>query len=788
MCLYFLLLTLIGNAREEYIDSTGFKNYYLQEVQIVSNPKSELKLLEFPASITVFDTRDIEDCRIISLKDLSTLSPNFYVPDYGSKLISSVYIRGMGSRINSPAVGLYVDNVPYLDKSAFDFDFMDIKKVEVLKGPQGTLYGRNTMAGLVNVYTRSPFDYQGTKFRGGYGNGNAWNIALSHSYKVNEKFAFSLNGRYRKDDGYFMNEYTGEKSGTSEVAGGRGQLQWRINRRLKINISSDFEYSRQNGYPYSKYDKFENRWEKINYNDEASYERNLSTTSLFVQYTHEYFVMSSTSGYQYLRDNMHLDQDFTPLSVFTLQQKQRQNAFTQEVVFKSSTFENLQWVAGVFGFYSGMKTDGPVDFKKDGISYLIEGQTNTQLSALKVQYPKMPDLSLDIDNYNLYINGTYQTPTFGLAVFKQLVYNNMFTNGLSGTIGLRLDYENSRIKHNTYSTDNLRGHISGQMTVVRPSVTREVVIPILIPLDIPLNIEGEERMDIWELLPKFELKYKIGKSSVLYFSAARGYRSGGYNFQMFSNLIQSQIREKIVQTAFGKMPSGIFPEMQVSESIPVRDIIAYKPEHSWNYEIGGHSVLGGNRIFADISAFYIDCRNQQIAVVSGYGRITKNSGRSVSKGVEASFRYVPMNNLQFSVSYGFTHACFISNNDGEMDYKYNYVPFTPKHTLAITGSYSIPLSCLWLDKIDIDLQYLGRGRIYWTELNDVYQPYYELVNGSFSFSKGPFSLKIWGKNIFNRQYQSFYFEVMNAQNLKQDNGFAQKGRPVTFGTDVTIHF
>ena len=138
MCLCFLLLTLIGNAGEEYVDSTGYKNYYLQEIQIVSNPKSESKLLEFPASITVFNTRNIEDCRIISLKDLSTLSPNFYVPDYGSKLISSVYIRGIGSRINSPVIGLYVDNVPYLDKSAFDFDFMDIEKVEVLKGPQGT--------------------------------------------------------------------------------------------------------------------------------------------------------------------------------------------------------------------------------------------------------------------------------------------------------------------------------------------------------------------------------------------------------------------------------------------------------------------------------------------------------------------------------------------------------------------------------------------------------------------------------------------------------------------------
>ena len=90
MCLCFFIWTLIGNAGEEYADSTGYKNYYLQEIQIVSNPKSELKLLEFPASITVFNTRNIEDCRIISLKDLSTLSPNFYVPDYGSKLVSSV--------------------------------------------------------------------------------------------------------------------------------------------------------------------------------------------------------------------------------------------------------------------------------------------------------------------------------------------------------------------------------------------------------------------------------------------------------------------------------------------------------------------------------------------------------------------------------------------------------------------------------------------------------------------------------------------------------------------------
>ena len=120
----------------------------------------------------------------------------------------------------------------------------------------------------------------------------------------------------------------------------------------------------------------------------------------------------------------------------------------------------------------------------------------------------------------------------------------------------------------------------------------------------------------------------------------------------------------------------------------VNQAISYKPEHSWNYEIGGRSQLIDHRLFADLSLFYIDCHDQQIAAVSGYGRVTKNSGRTASYGLEASLRATPTNRLLLSATYGYTHATFQEYNDGKNDYKNNFVPFAPAHTLALSGAYT----------------------------------------------------------------------------------------------------
>ena len=94
----------------------------------------------------------------------------------------------------------------------------------------------------------------------------------------------------------------------------------------------------------------------------------------------------------------------------------------------------------------------------------------------------------------------------------------------------------------------------------------------------------------------------------------------------------------------------------------------------------------------------------------------------------------------------------------------------------------------WLDYIFINAEYAGRGKTFWTESNDAAQNFYGLLNGDLTFQKNNIDLSIWGKNLLNKRYQAFYFETMNAENLKENNGFMQLGRPITFGFDVTLRF
>ncbi len=108
--------------------------------------KQEKQFRVMPVAAFAVNSGVLKQHNVVSVKDLVGFVPNLFMPEYGSKLTSPLYIRGIGSKINAPSVGLYVDGIPYFEKSSFDFDFREIERVEVLRGPQGTLYGRNTMA------------------------------------------------------------------------------------------------------------------------------------------------------------------------------------------------------------------------------------------------------------------------------------------------------------------------------------------------------------------------------------------------------------------------------------------------------------------------------------------------------------------------------------------------------------------------------------------------------------------------------------------------------------------
>lgn len=135
-----------------------------------------------------------------------------------------MYVRGIGSRVNSPAVGIYVDGMPIQSKSAFNFHTYDIDRIDVLRGPQGTLYGMNTEGGLIRIYSKNPFEYSGTDLTLSLGSKFWRKIEVGHSTKLNDKIALSLSAFYDGQNGFFKNQFNGEHADLFNEFGGKGDF------------------------------------------------------------------------------------------------------------------------------------------------------------------------------------------------------------------------------------------------------------------------------------------------------------------------------------------------------------------------------------------------------------------------------------------------------------------------------------------------------------------------------------------------------------------------------------
>ena len=196
---------------------------------------------------------------------------------------------------------------------------------------------------------------------------------------------------------------------------------------------------------------------------------------------------------------------------------------------------------------------------------------------------------------------------------------------------------------------------------------------------------------------------------------------------------------------WGKTIINMMNQMVPTKEIDVKASTTYKPEYSWNYEVGSHLTLWEGRLWADVAAFYMDTRDQQLSqfAESGLGRIT----------------------IKVTA-----------------DYNGKYVPFVPKHTLNIGGEYAITCSPRSIfDRVVFQANYNAAGRIYWTEQNDVSQSFYGTLNWRTNLEIGDAMISFWARNFLNKEYAAFYFETMN-------KGFMQKGRPMQFGVDLRCRF
>ncbi len=757
----------------------------IEEVVVIATPKENNRLRQQPISATSFSQGDMRNNSVTSVKSLSGLVPNLFIPDYGSKLTTSVYVRGIGSRINTPAVGLYVDNIPFIDKSAFDFNYSDIERIDVLRGPQGTLYGRNTMGGLIRVFTKSPFSYQGTDISLGAATYNNYKASVNHYHRISDKFAFSAGAFYEHEGGFFENTArNNEKIDKSDEVGGRMRAIWLPKDNLKFDFTVNYEYSNQGGYPYQLtsisetdiyYQDLKGDLGKVAYNNECGYMRHLLNGGLNLEHQAENFILSSVTGFQYLKDEMNLDQDFTKKNVYTMSQRQNSKTLSEEIVLKSKPGRRWQWTTGVSGFYQWLNTEGPVTFHEDGISSLMEDNVNGIFKKIKEEKPMMPDMSLDITDENILIGGNFKSPMLSTGIYHQSTINDIFIDGLSFTTGLRMEYERYWLDYNSNSNIKFDFKIA-----VMPKPFEG--------LSSSPSVNGKINHDYIQLLPKFALQYDFNKSNNIYASVSKGYRSGGYNIQMFSEIVQGEMINGMI-TTLDENSHGMVSQMG-GDKIPhyefnIQETTMYKPEYSWNYEIGSHMTMFDGRLQADVAAFYMDTHDQQISrfAASGLGRITVNAGKSRSIGGELALKAQITDAFSINGNYGYTHATFTDYVvSDEVNYNGNYVPFVPEHTFTVGGQYIFRMkSGAWLDNIMLNANYKGAGRIYWTEQNNAYQNLYGTLNGRISLNKGNGQIGIWINNALNTEYQAFYFESMN-------RGFAQMGRPMQIGVDLRCRF
>ena len=771
-----------GNSEQEILQTDSTRLIDIEELVIIATPKENNRLRQQPLSSTSFSQDDMRNKGISSVKTMNGLVPNLFIPDYGSKLTTSVYVRGIGSRINTPAVGLYVDNIPFIDKSAFDFNYSDIERIDILRGPQGTLYGRNTMGGLIRVFTKSPFTYQGTDVSLSAATYNNYKASVSHYHRISNKFAFSANFFYEYDGGFYENTArNNEKVEEGSEAGGRFRAIFLPNDHLKLDFTLNYEYLNQGGYPYAYTGITEGEEDrkdyigKISYNHKSGYKRNLLNTGLNLEHQAGNFILNSVTGFQYLKDQMDLDQDFTEKDIYTMVQKQDSKTISEELVLKSKPGRRWQWTTGVSGFYQDLNTEAPVTFREDGVSSLIEVNVNDIFKKIKEEKPMMPDMNLDITDNNLLIGGNFKSPMLSTGVYHQTTINDVIIEGLSLTAGLRMEYEKYWLDYNSNANINFDYTIA--------------VMPMPFKgLNSSPKVNGNISHDYIQLLPKFALQYNFDKKNNLYASVSKGYRSGGYNIQMFSEIVQGEMINGMI-AVLDEKTHGMVSQMG-GDKIPhyefnIQETTLYKPEYSWNYEVGAHLTLCDGKLQTDLAAFYMDTHDQQISrfAQSGLGRVTVNAGKSRSLGAEVAVNAQITDVFGVNANYGFTHATFTDYVvSDEVNYNGKYVPFVPKHTFGVGAQYRIPLkNSKLLDNITINANYRGAGRIYWTESNEVSQAVYGTLNGRINLNKGNGQIGLWINNALNTKYQTIYFETM-------DRGFEQTGRPLQVGIDLKCRF
>ena len=458
----------------------------LEDVIITAQKKEEL-LQKVPISITAFNSAQIEKFKFWNNKDISGFVPNLYSADPGDNR-DVVSIRGITTTSYDPAVATYIDGVNQFNLDTYIPALNDIERIEILRGPQGSLYGRNAMGGVINIITKQPSN----KITGS-GEVNVGNYGIRR-YNTNfktpilkDKLYFGAALLYNDRNGFYTNDFNKSSYDKQYAFGGNYFVKYIATNHWQATLNVK-HYSGENrgAFPlvFGVEEAFSNPF-RLNQNGITTMMDNTLNTSLAIQHTGRKVNFSSITAYQrnYRYYDLPIDGDFSPIDAISVVNNYGKSwnnikAYTQEFKWSSSPIatNRLNWTTGAYLFYQ----DAPV---KQGTRFGIDA-----------------NLMMMGDSLFTLMNSTSTTKK-GIAFFGQATY--ALTSKLNITFGLRNDYEQQdQTVAGFYQHD--------------PSPEFYQIVA---------DTSASINFNAWS--PKISLDYKLNAASLVYAMYSKGYRTGG---------------------------------------------------------------------------------------------------------------------------------------------------------------------------------------------------------------------------------------------------------------------
>jgi iron complex outermembrane receptor protein len=664
----------------------------LSTIVVTASKVSETDIQRTPIAITAFSEEQLQRSQLTNVNQLMGSVPNLSISVF--ETFAEIFIRGIGSTNviggNDPSTTVQVDGV-YLGRPYSQFaDFLDVQRVEVLRGPQGTLYGRNAVGGTINVISRAPtddFTAESSLTLGDY-----WLVQTQDYVSgalIRGVLDASIAVDYTRHNAYLENIVpSGNDVFNANNGGVRAQLRFMPTDFIDATTRFDYSLADEAEEGLSKalepftpatasilgdYHKV-----ALNY-PQSGVTRNTGVAEDIKFTLSDALMIRSLTSYRSASTEVTDDADATDFNASLIHQEEHDKQFSQELNLVGN-YERFNFVTGLYYYHEN--------------------------NNVKVAPTIVPA--------SIYLYVTPLMTTNAEAAFAQGTYH--VTSKFDVTAGIRYT-----IERKSMDQDETYYLYTGGTALTQP-------LPGMFPLPIPGNpFRFSTSARYTAPTPKFGLQYSLTNDLMVYASATRGFKSGGYNF-----------------------------------SAATAATAGFQPEKVWSYEVGAKTEWLDRRLRVNLTGFYYDYTDLQVQILLAPGSLSiKNAANATNKGVELEIAALPVKGLELTANLAWLDAKYSSFPDapaprgaGTVDASGNYLIQAPPYTGNLAAQYTLPV---WMDDsmfLRAEYSYIGRQFFEPTNSSSQEQPGYGLVNLSAGYvtSGKKWEVTAWAHNVADKEY------------------------------------